>query len=522
MNYKIKIISQKNGEKINSFDFCLQAIGYCNYSISVIPNSPQHLNIIKKAKEIAIKLDNFCEFPEEHACLSINNQIQINIINKTQHRISWEEMFSDDFSSNGKKFLRFWNINSDLKGLPIHKKQVFLILFYLSLYFYLDSNEKYLKLRANLTYLSILWQLYFLIADWMKKDTLDSYNLGPVFQELFKKLSNYLDDTNNISTIWYLAAIAGIRKPDLQTRENMRIALFILPKDKESFTNEEKPIDVGRCFSENRINWREIEVNPFFLAKENHKSAVRQFVSVWALPHYHFEVALQLSNRLVHKTSISKLQKREYLLYLFSLLWFSFVILVGTILVYKKDFPTEMISIFEFMIGCGGWLFVYLKNFDMKLTGSFLFPRLIGGIFVGYVALAVEDLSGIVTSLVTNRYSLILLWVIIILITFFYLYFEIKPSINRKKEIINRILSMILIMILLSANIGLIITAITTASYHKNNLCDPYGCFYGVIGNVNLNEFLIYVPITIFVGLVTQFIFEEKPITYPVWFSDRV
>jgi hypothetical protein len=77
---------------------------------------------------------------------------------------------------------------------------------------------------------------------------------------------------------------------------------------------------------------------------------------------------------------------------------------------------------------------------------------------------------------------------------------------------------MLPIFFLMSATIGLFLLPIFTNAF-ADQLRYPLErvVFLGPTGWVDLYHFLVFTPLALLVGLVTQFLFEEKTITTSVW-----
>jgi hypothetical protein len=74
--------------------------------------------------------------------------------------------------------------------------------------------------------------------------------------------------------------------------------------------------------------------------------------------------------------------------------------------------------------------------------------------------------------------------------------------------------------------IGLVVLALPasicqTYTYTIGRLPLLDGCLIGPLGLVHWKNLLAYAPIALLAGMITQFIWEERPVTAPLWASDE-
>ena len=69
---------------------------------------------------------------------------------------------------------------------------------------------------------------------------------------------------------------------------------------------------------------------------------------------------------------------------------------------------------------------------------------------------------------------------------------------------------------------GLMSVALTSAAYGIQTISTaPLGAFLGPFGWVDLSQYLTFVPVALFTGLVTQFVFEELTLPASVWSPEQ-
>lgn len=179
---------------------------------------------------------------------------------------------------------------------------------------------------------------------------------------------------------------------------------------------------------------------------------------------------------------------------------------------------------------------IILLEVGLNLVGYLLLPRLTGGIVVGYFALVFQNepdgLSNIIWQgstiqppfAIEDIFLVLMVWLIVIAVGFFYLIFDIRPMVQDQELAAKRAWFTLCIAVMISGLLGLIAVGVTTAltglsavSECTGSVDQSFLCFLGPVGWVDLRQFLVYVPLALLAGLVTQFIFEDKPLTAPVW-----
>lgn len=320
------------------------------------------------------------------------------------------------------------------------------------------------------------------------------------------------------------------------------------------------------CFApglqDTRLDLNQTRLLPL-ITKGLNKSEINKYIHSRLLTRYDFKTALQFSallglnaNQTRKKDSffISVARNIGYgfnkfcfscLTYPFWFMFFyvifaGFVIGLGAILgdkVIPPDYHVWL-NLGELFILLLPTLFILLPA-GKDLTGYLLLPRLTGGIVVGYFALIFQNdpdgLSNIIwNSTIQNSLPIdpiikvCLIWLLVILLGWMYLIFDIRPMVQDWKLAGKRASFTIFIAVIVSSLLGLIAVAATTALtvFSKAAVCGAAAHvqsqpFLGPIGWVDPKQYLVYVPLALLAGLVTQFIFEDKPLTAPVWSMEQ-
>lgn len=302
-----------------------------------------------------------------------------------------------------------------------------------------------------------------------------------------------------------------------------------------------------------------------FVTKGFNTSEISRFVHSRLLPRYDFKTALQFSALLVDsqrmrrqpssffsrigrkfehggkKAAICCLTHPVWFM-VFYLIYAAVVIGIGsylgrTVILTANHTRLDFfwINLFEVILLLIPALIILLKV-GLNLVGYLLLPRLTGGIMVGYFALIFQNepdgISNIIWQsssiqslfIIEDMIIILMIWLIVIAVGFFYLLFDIRPMVQDKKLAKKRAWFTLCIAVMISGLLGLVAVAVTTAltglpavseCISSANYCLIY--FAGPAGWVDIRQFLVYVPLALLAGLVTQFIFEDKPLTAPVW-----
>jgi len=301
--------------------------------------------------------------------------------------------------------------------------------------------------------------------------------------------------------------------------------------------------------------WRSVDLHTVFLVSKNWnlQSFARMLIRKWLLPRYDFSGALHLAMLLrsyqqeeyvQNATAKSEKWFRDFLIYV--IIW-AIVLLIDflapiplgilkfDIWNYSKNVSLGILF-FAILIAGGFWLIFH--RFDRQAYQYLLLPRLLGGILVGYAALVLSaDSLTLKNALFAecaygamwcpkNVCQTIVLWIAILGIGWWYFYYECFARIQHKKMSCRRSLLLLVISIAASTLIGLFAVSLTTAMEWQSDACKGFGTLLcpvqgyfmiGPIGIIDVRQFFIFIPLATLTGFISQFLFEEKPITASVW-----
>ena len=164
----------------------------------------------------------------------------------------------------------------------------------------------------------------------------------------------------------------------------------------------------------------------------------------------------------------------------------------------------------------------YTSIVFFKPTRIYLYlPRLIIGIIVGYLPLLTGDIFWKI-GIRSHPIIIAVISVVTIAGCYFYLRYEVMKSIGiTHKDFLQRVVRILARGVVYSFTIGFFILDIFYAQYLSIIEKIPsdeiqYRLDAGLLGIIDPFLLLFFAPLALFIGMVIQFIWEEKPITFPV------
>jgi hypothetical protein len=414
--------------------------------------------------------------------------------------------------------------------------------FYKGLFMYISDNDRWQRFDAAILRLYAAWQWYYFIRAAVDEGSNSSTKVSISAErqndiiEAHQVLSGLLE-----SGEWALSGaahhlahlVSGIDHSCLIYRMRIQMVLESSPNSNNPEQPVFSPTDLYRkpSFWKGLILWDsrygknnyDLNLHPLFIDKDKGgAAALRMLATEWALKRYDFDTALRLANLQTK----NRLNLKNWSITLVLIL-VTTIILVATItgstsLAIHSASPAPLI-LFQWVV-IAALLSVFMFFFGWRFLSRFGLPRLIGGIFIGYSALIFEDSSATLSNaLWSNGWSaVVFLWVAVLAAGGYYLYNDIQPYTGNYTETFHRVFIMLPIFFLMSATIGLFLLPIFTNAF-ADQLRYPLErvVFLGPTGWVDLYHFLVFTPLALLVGLVTQFLFEEKTITTSVWPLER-
>ncbi len=282
-----------------------------------------------------------------------------------------------------------------------------------------------------------------------------------------------------------------------------------------------------------KVNWKNARLHREFEGYGGEtpgKKAMRRLIVEWTLPRYDLENSLHLAHLL--KRNESPRFPASYAGYtLVTLIFIGWVAVLSGWVVSQGGIHAPLWM--KWTAALGGWLgavelglWLY-SQVDGSAVPYLILPRLTGGITVGYLGLVLQgDSIGLASFFFRENYAIWVqwatvfsLWVGVTLAGWGYLYFDILPLVGSrlKREAARRAILILLPAWALAIFIGLFALAFAAHLYPT----PANWVIFGPLGWVDYQMMLVFTPVSLFTGLVTQFIFEEKSVTASVWSPEQ-
>lgn len=495
-----------------------------------------------------------------------------------EQRFEWTNWVSDIYQSakaadGNYEWLSLENIGTHITTSVDRPNFYFALsyIFWKGLFIYFNRNDRWREMQSRFLYLLSAWQWFHFsrkLADSLlpngaekrKESTQNTYLEHWINNDLVEAthtLQRIIGDPENDFAIqlllWY--GRGGKSKNDLGAAfelydgsESLFLGMVLDDEDASVPASQmvEKLIlpdlhwtrsDI-RFIKKNRamtgIEWETSRLHPVFFDKTqyNLRSFARSLISRWLLPHYDFEGALNLAFRLKNNDSTGEKRPVTYHRILSGLWIWVAALAVSMTILGQWISPTSVHSrclmigacFFEFLLVLAPPLLLLLTSIERSVYQYLLLPRLLGGMAVGYSALVLQgDSIKIVEMLFSDGWGMgLILWGVLLLLTlvpgFWYLYYECYAIVGDETIAKKRAKQVFSVALLSSAFMGLFAVALSTGMRWQgaNPLANQW-FLLGPIGWIDLRQYLVFVPLALLTGFITQFIFEEKSITASIW-----
>ncbi|NMB86862.1 MAG: hypothetical protein GYA17_00800 [Chloroflexi bacterium] len=432
--------------------------------------------------------------------------------------------------------------------------------FFKAVCLFLGSGERYVQMDAWVVYLFSAWQWFNLVKlalEECERDPRGACAPGSGLHEeverefaaAYRALAPLLANQRFAYAVrWLNQWQASDTDSGPLLREQLRLSMVLSPvemtRQQRDQLDPSKPLKAPGCFTSGKMEWSQVRLHPQFGpgAEEDARAEIRRIISTWLLPRYDFESSLRLS-MLLKQARSPRLPRWKFtslpLSWAVALCMFFVPLLAaagGTAITSLSGGPAgqsviKWIPEYEFLIVFVLPLLVFLTLFDFHTLKYFALPRIIGGVFIGYLALALQGDSINVMAVfwqpislpVGDVYGVCLLWIIVVIAGILYLLFDTLALVRDTRAAAGRAVLTWLLALIASGVIGLVVVAITTQAYmNETHQVDLFNAvFLGPFGQVNIFQYLVFVPLALFTGLVTQFIFEEQTVTASVWAAEQ-
>lgn len=495
------------------------------------------------------------------------------------NRYAFWQLFSDGLRMCEEGWQGFLDHNLHINSYWSVDNLLVMAMFYKAISLFLRSGDRYIQMDAWLVYTFATWQWFNLVkcaleirnvikpVDGRETDGL-SETIEREFAAAYSALAPILTTERFVYALRWLPVWLGKsvdQVPNGPTlRERMRLSMVLarprsLGNTKPLDFEPRKPLDAPGCFHSGGLRWDQVRLHPMFL-KPNEKDAqaeVRRLISNWLLPRYDFESAFRLSRmvRAGNREDPAWLRSVPHWFWFLEgglAVWFFLMILVGSLIVGGQGASFGLLSDGS---ACDCLLYravtleivlfllptlLALLFLDWHTIQNFALPRVIGGVFIGYLALALQSDSIKLIFVFLRSESVFLMpffvWVVVLVLGALYLVSDTNALVRDWQIAWKRALQTLVTVLFAAAIIGLLVVTVTTVAFPEHEvfdtafqLPDPVAkiidtgekYFLGPFGWINIFQYILFVPLALFTGLVTQFIFEEQSVTASVWASEQ-
>jgi hypothetical protein len=468
------------------------------------------------------------------------------------------ENLDDKLKGNPVDRVKFWNLFSDARWMVEEPVPPFLEVdthgeqaseavkmdlwcvsaaFYRSICLFLGEGNRYVTMSARLIYLFAAWQWYNLIKRLTREQPVAEMQYLAELGEAYRLIVHLLNEPEFSQAMRWLAVWRGVWQTGITgplLREKMRLSLPLIWEKPESRDNIDVTIVIAApgFFDIEPLIWTNARLHNVFADREflSGRTDIRSLITEWLLSRYDFESTL-LTARLLRQNVSLKWNNAHWKVILLCITSVVLGLILGHLgaagFIEIPQLQTQpwLWSVVQWLpvvfVGFLAW-----QTIEHSIFPYLALPRVIGGIFIGYIALVVEDYSqkiGI-TLWTDNILPGVLLWAIILAAGFLYLYFDVRPLVGDRCVAIRRASITMGVALSIAMFSGMATVALVTA---MEDYCvsQPNGeaakCFLGLFGWVDCYQYLTFVPLALLTGLVTQFIFEERTVTASIWSSEQ-
>ena len=411
----------------------------------------------------------------------------------------------------------------------LNRKLLIYTIFYGGIFKFLHRYQKYEEIDAHLLYLFSIWQWYNLVKRLLKAvyegeidERVERYIVVRQMAQAHQQISRVLDDETFAQAFYWLKRNGKfIGEPSPLFRERVFMSL---PLDYKKVWGEFAPQKTLPAPGlKEDLNWSDVKIHPVFEDNPGGRTAVRNLIVNRLLSRYDYGNAIRLTYLLANSSSYSGYRKFVHMS-ISSLIW----VIVNSIIVSiclvgfgKVGTIFQWLGLSLIWVGPIGFGFIAWKKMERQILPHLILPRLIGGITLANLTIILE---GGIDELINPLWSysgafVILLNIIVIGVSFGYLFMDVRPLVRDRKTARKRSFLVLSIASILSLIWGLITSSLLTRmSLDGGNIAGiAKSTFFSLFGWVDYKLYLVIFPVTLLTGLVTQFLFEEKTVTSPVW-----
>ena len=439
-----------------------------------------------------------------------------------EHRRDLQRTFADFEMINDSTFLSV----EQQPGVERSEQRTVYAAFYKGLHLYLNREDRVNAFHARYANLFAVWQWFNLIKRLLGSES--KPGPGRWNDELAQAHQTLLELVKNERYAQQLRWLAKKGNFELESgpllRENILLSLALQQKKLEDKEEYNKPLLSPGC-SKNLKGLRSlcgnVELHPWLASADTGgQQAVRKIISNHLLTGYDLSASFHLA-RLLHHGTVRR----------FIPFWQANLagLIAVALLVFGCSFASQswpaapywVLAGFQFVLGFIAVVLLTIKGIGYQSLQHFLFPRLLGGVLIGYLAIILESDSVSLRAALWQRglLGIVGLWLGIGALGLGYLFFDTLPLVGKWKIALTRAGEMLLLALSASLLVGLFVLPVFTAAFSDHYV---FGLLIlGPMGYLSLWDLLAFAPVALFTGLVTQFIFERETITSSVWSAER-
>lgn len=409
--------------------------------------------------------------------------------------------------------------------------------FFQGIFRFLQGDDHYLELDAALIMLYAVWQWYNALKLVLDLEGDHIGDLESEFSLAYRTLVYHLKQKELSSAVSYLAAKVGAPTESIAlARLRLQLSMVLKTKQETGKPGFNRPIAAPGLAADQSISWHQVEIPKVFQQGQQGRAAVRRLIRNQLLPHYDLESAFWLARLLEGKSPTREIPFGLHWFGIGGLVVFLFIALAvsvqwlpGLTMIPCAGLAVEWATLIA--LGC-----IAYRVLDIGSIPHLALPRVLGGILIGYFAVALQPPEFIRYLCQGNGLGILpvpgliaMLWVGVALLSFGYLladvHFMTETSGSQKKRALFTLVYAIMATIVLGIFILPLVgnpclegqCLLFTHSLQPMSSACSQGYLIGPLGLVHIKTLFAFVPMALLAGLISQFIWEREPITASIW-----
>lgn len=460
--------------------------------------------------------------------LNLLEEIEKNVADCSSNRRQWERLFSDLNLMRIGGPDRFVEIRMNSGRNPGAAEVNALTAFFKAVALFLDDEIRRERMNASLAHLYCTWQWYSLLKYLTGSIAVENISQALLmeFSRAYRQVNALLsDDRNSLAVCEMQKWVNSHLLSGPLLREFLKTRLLLC--DDTRYLEFQSPYTLleKHAVTNSLIDWSKTRLHPVFASHPSARKAVRAVISQYIFPRYDFDTSLHLVRLLKNNQPERRLLS---VWHYFAVMtgWLLALLAIGSIGAYSlgglESTPTEQLGIAaaEFVLGPLCMSIWFVRRFDVASLANLVAPRIFGGVMIGYLTILLQSDSVKLNNALWGRFHglpAVIMLAGVLTIGALYLYFDILPQVRDQATARARTAAILFLALLLSFLSGTVILAIATAMYPPDCMGACMVYLFGPFGWLNLAFVITFVPLALMTGLVTQFIFEERTVTAPVW-----